>query len=60
MSENLEERVEELEEELEALQGRVDTIGKCAAKVDKNRELIESLRRVVGQLGFVDLCEGDE
>lgn len=55
--EELRERVEELEEELDALRSRVDVIGECAARADKNRELIESLQQVV-DLGFVN--PGDE
>lgn len=53
------EKAHQLKERLDEFEARVDTIGACAARADKNRELINSLRRAVGQLGFVDL-EMDE
>lgn len=60
VDDELREKISDLEDDVEALESRVDTLGECAARADKNRELIESIQATIGQIGFVDFGSSEE
>lgn len=49
------EKADELKERLEELESRVEMQGQMVVGEDKFREELDALKRVIGQLGFVDL-----
>lgn len=57
-----EEKLNTLNDRLDTLESRVNSIGESYVAVDKLREDLEAVWRVIGQLGFVDIEEeeGDD